>query len=226
VPSVVAARKRIAGGAVGRVQQSRACWLQDRPSPGLWERGDWFLTPDTSGGGPLIDLGIHKLDQALYLLGHPPVQSVTGFTSRGIGREVAATRGKAYELEDYAFGLIRFADESILTVEASYFLNVPGTRQETSICGTTGVLDIENKTAILTTWSSEEPTQTALGPDTKTAVNCVEHFCRVLRKEEDLIPTPEQGLLALQIVDTVYRSAETGRPVLDVFDASPRTAGG
>jgi predicted dehydrogenase len=36
----------------------------------------WFYTPELSGGGCLIDLGIHLVDLALWLLDFPPVDDV------------------------------------------------------------------------------------------------------------------------------------------------------
>ena len=207
-----AAQKKIARGAIGEVQQCHTRWVLDRPFEGLWDRGDWFLSSDTSGGGPLIDLGIHRLDLALYLTGKRRVVSVMGTTTYGVGREIAAKRGKTYELEDYAFGLVQFDDGTMMTVEASYFLNRPGKVRETRVIGTKGAVHLADS-AEITSWSGDTAETATLEPDTETATSCVEHFCRVLRNEEGLIPTADEGLLGLAIVDAIYRSAEAGRSV-------------
>ena len=37
--------------------------------------GSWFTRKATAGGGPLMDIGVHMLDMALWLLGEPAVTS-------------------------------------------------------------------------------------------------------------------------------------------------------
>ena len=140
-------------GTLGRVQRVHTRWLRDRTDGMLTGhgRGEWCRTAATAGGGPLIDLGIHKLDLALYLLDWPEVASVTGFTSHGLGRDVAETQGITCDLEDYAFGMIRFADGAAVTVEASYFRNTPGEVQDLVIDGTIGALALVRREATLTT---------------------------------------------------------------------------
>lgn len=212
-PAHVAARRMIADGAIGSVLQCRTRWLLDRPFAGLWGRGDWFLSSSQSGGGPLLDLGIHRLDLALYLVGFPKVTQATGIASSGVGKGVAASMGRRYELEDYALGVLRFADGAMLTVEASYFLNVPGKVQDTVIVGTKGAICLGEEDVKMTVWKGNEAETATLTPDEQTATSCVEHFCRALRGDEDLIPTAEQGLQGLELVDAIYESAKTGMPV-------------
>ena len=50
--------------------------------PGL---GTWFTSKELAGGGPLIDLGVHVLDMALYLMGNPRVVSVSAATYAELG---------------------------------------------------------------------------------------------------------------------------------------------
>jgi predicted dehydrogenase len=115
-------------------------------------------------------------------------------------------------LEDYAHGLIRFADGTMLTLEASYFLNVPGKVQDTTIVGTKGAIHLADKCSV-TTWTGEEPESVPLPPDKTAATSCIEHFHRVLTGQEDLIPTAEHALSELEITEAVYQSAASGRTV-------------
>ncbi len=203
-----AARKAIADGAIGEVQQAQTRWLRDRTP--LWggARGAWCLSRAQSGGGPLIDLGIHKIDQVLFLTGTPPkVEQVSGFATYGIGRRDAAAQGAAYEVEDYAFGLVRFANGFALTVEAGFFTNLPGETQETLVLGTDGAIYVSKGKASLRQRVKGELAETALDPDPETAQSCVEHFCRVLRGQEPLTATAEVGVEGLEIVEAIYRDA-------------------
>lgn len=67
-----AVRERIAGGSLGRVYASdlvfHNAYGPDKP---------WFYDASRSGGGCLMDLGIHLVDLALWTLGFPPVDGAT-----------------------------------------------------------------------------------------------------------------------------------------------------
>jgi predicted dehydrogenase len=74
-------------GKLGDIYYDKIWWRCRRVGAGLWQRGDWFLTREQSGGGPLIDLGVHMLDRTLDLIGFPPALSVSGTCFYGLGRE-------------------------------------------------------------------------------------------------------------------------------------------
>ena len=90
---------------------------------GLWERGDWFLSKENSGGGPLIDLGVHKLDLLLYALDFPEITHVGAQCHYGIGSVIAGKRGKQYDIEDGAEVQLRLASGATIELGASYFRN-------------------------------------------------------------------------------------------------------
>jgi predicted dehydrogenase len=60
---VQALKKIIDAGVLGRIYYAKAGWLRREGIPGL---GSWFTRRATAGGGPLMDLGVHMLDIALY----------------------------------------------------------------------------------------------------------------------------------------------------------------
>ena len=66
---------------IGDVYLSKTFWNRRYAGTGLFARGAWGFKKETSGGGPLLDLGIHKLDLLLFLLDFPEVESVMGFVS-------------------------------------------------------------------------------------------------------------------------------------------------
>src|SRR4051794_8316733 len=61
-------------GALGRIYYAKAHWMRRSGIPRL---GSWFVSQAQAGGGPLIDLGVHVLDMALYLMGEPQPESVS-----------------------------------------------------------------------------------------------------------------------------------------------------
>ncbi|MBN1863326.1 MAG: Gfo/Idh/MocA family oxidoreductase, partial [Victivallales bacterium] len=61
-------RKISEKGELGRIYYVKASWLRQAGIPG-W--GSWFTRFEESGGGPLIDIGVHMLDLALFQMGSP-----------------------------------------------------------------------------------------------------------------------------------------------------------
>lgn len=211
-PLHYAVRQAIRGGAIGDLQYGRTWWRWRRIGEGIWNRGEWFTRPETSGGGPMIDLGIHRLDLALFLLGFPEVQSVTGITTSGIGSDFARQIGKTYEVEDGGIGMIRFKNGSVLELEASYFQNTLDEGQGTILHGTLGSVQLPADDPLLT-HDSAGTTPFELTVDEADPKSIVDHFTNVLLGKEQLSSTAEQGLQGLRIIEAIYESSRTGQTV-------------
>lgn len=115
-------RRIIDLGELGTTYAAKAGWLRRAGIPG---DGSWFTNRERAGGGPLIDLGVHVLDYALYLLGEPEVVAVSASTyaelgSRGRGGRTPDAIGTAFEVEDLALAFIRLAGGGTLILEASW----------------------------------------------------------------------------------------------------------
>ena len=59
----------------GDMYYGKATYLRRNGNP-----GGWFGDKSRSGGGPLIDLGVHVIDLLNYLMGQPKPFSVYGAT--------------------------------------------------------------------------------------------------------------------------------------------------
>jgi predicted dehydrogenase len=71
---VQALKRHIEEGNLGRIYHAKATWMRRNGIPGM---GGWFTSKELAGGGPLIDLGVHMIDMAIYLMGEPEVQTVS-----------------------------------------------------------------------------------------------------------------------------------------------------
>ena len=80
-------KKLITAGECGEIYCGRCGWIRRRGIPG---RGGWFTTKAQSGGGPLIDLGVHMIDLAMWLMGNPKPVSVSGCTYNKFANNTAA----------------------------------------------------------------------------------------------------------------------------------------
>ena len=216
-PRVYSLKSYIEQGHMGEPVYVRARWTFRYPPQSLWERGDWFLDKELSGGGPLLDLGYHKFDLVMHLMGFPKVLSVSGSCFSGVGVVAAKDRGKPYGPEDMAVGFIRLAGNKTVVLEASYFLNqYEDSVNEIEICGTKGgaqtLLGKELSPYIFGENNSVQPI--ILGANASALMTPLEHFCNVLQGTEPLLSTPEQGLTVVSVMEDIYNSAESGEQIV------------
>jgi predicted dehydrogenase len=117
----------VEAGELGQPYYAKAWWLRRTGIPTL---GSWFTRAELAGGGPLVDIGVHVLDYALFLLGHPAVVAVSASTYDHLGRagfgsnEASAKSGASgpptFDVEDLATVFMRLEDGGTLLVEASW----------------------------------------------------------------------------------------------------------
>ncbi|MDA0990701.1 MAG: Gfo/Idh/MocA family oxidoreductase, partial [Verrucomicrobia bacterium] len=130
-------------GTLGDIYYGRTMWLRRRGMPGF---GGWFGQKAKSGGGPLIDLGVHRLDLALWLMGYPKPTWVMGSTYNHLASEAAAAEGKAFDVEDLAAGMIKFENGATLDLAASWAGHIQEAElMETRLLGTRGGLVQRNR---------------------------------------------------------------------------------
>ena len=107
-------RERIEGGELGRVYAVdltfHNAYGPDKP---------WFYDPALSGGGCVMDLGVHLVDLALWTLGFPAVAAVDGKLFAG-GEPL---RDAAKQVEDYAVASIGLEDGTAVRLACSWRLS-------------------------------------------------------------------------------------------------------
>ena len=116
-----ALKEQVDAGVLGDIYFGRTVWHRRRGMPGF---GGWFSDKEQAGGGPLIDLGVHRIDLALWFMGHPEPVSVCGSTYDIIAADVSRREGKAFSVEDLACGMVKFANGATLMIETSWALQI------------------------------------------------------------------------------------------------------
>ncbi len=216
-PQSFALKREIDSGVFGDIYFGRTVWHRRRGIPRL---GGWFGIKELAGGGPLIDLGVHRLDLALWLMGYPEPEWVMGSTYDAIGRELARRAGVRYSVEDMAAGFIRFKNGATLVVEASWASNI-GEKElmVTRLLGTKAGLLYRNReqgyefeaTVFLERDGSlYDMSLNAASPATQSAM---EHFADAILDDTPHMASGEEGLTVMKLLDALYESAEKGRPV-------------
>lgn len=110
--AVQAVRRQISEGALGKVFAADLTF-HNAYGPGA----GWFWDPVLSGGGCLIDLGVHLVDLALWMFDFPEV-TACGSTLLRDGR-----LAEAGEVEDYAAGWLNLANGMHVRIACSWNLS-------------------------------------------------------------------------------------------------------
>jgi len=127
-PEVAAAKRFAEEGALGEIYDGRITAMRRRGIPG------WgvFTNKELQGGGPLIDIGVHMLDAALWVMGYPEPETVFGVTHTKLGDKDPGAANwpwgrwdwQHYTVEDVADALIRFRNGASLLLESSFIVNM------------------------------------------------------------------------------------------------------
>ncbi len=78
-PAALRVKQMVDEGKLGSIRHARATLLRQRGIPGL---GGWFTTKERSGGGCLIDIGVHLIDLLSYLTSASEPERVLGKCSQ------------------------------------------------------------------------------------------------------------------------------------------------
>lgn len=209
-------KRSIDHGAFGNVLYARCLALRRRGIP------NWgvFGRKDLQGGGPLIDIGVHMIEAAHYLMGSPQPVSAYGSAYTYLGdRPCDAACSwpdwdhKTYTVEDLAVGMVRFANGATLSVEASFAAHIGKGEWTFSLMGERGGGQF-NPPMI---FKDEAGTMVNLTPD---FLPKYDEFQHKLRHFVDCVQTRspsdapgEHGVLVQQILNGIYQSADMGREV-------------
>ena len=126
-------KKLIADGELGEVYHVYASFRAHRSIPGL---GGDFTTKACSGGGALIDWGVHYIDLILYCLGDPKVLTASGEAFCKLGKDMknyvyesmwaedtSDTQNGTYDVDDSVVGLVR-TDSAVVSFNGAWAQNI------------------------------------------------------------------------------------------------------
>jgi predicted dehydrogenase len=215
-------------GTLGPIHFGKATWLRRHGIPGF---GGWFTTKSMSGGGPLIDIGVHMLDLALYLMGFPEPVSVMGstynvFGSRGLGTHpdwipIEGQITGTFDVEDLAVGMVKLANGATLMVEASW----AGHQEKEDDIAIRLYGQDGGASMLMPDYQKEDCVRIFTDVDGKAAdfapeftldgdhARAVAHFVECIREGKQPLAAGEQGVTLMRIIDALYKSAATGREV-------------
>jgi predicted dehydrogenase len=226
--NVRALKDVVDAGTLGPVHYAKAYWMRRHGIPGF---GGWFTTKNLSGGGPLIDIGVHMMDLTLYLMGYPEPVAVTGatyniFGARGLGAhpgweptDLQITN--TFDVEDLAVGLVKFANGATLAVEASWAGHQENEEEVgIQLFGRDGGARIYmpgfRKADSLRVFTEVDGKVADFAPEyviDDEYAREVRHFVECIRTGKQPLAPGEQGVTVMRIIDALYASAASGREV-------------
>ncbi|MBL8058023.1 MAG: Gfo/Idh/MocA family oxidoreductase [Anaerolineales bacterium] len=132
-------------GELGDIYLGKAFATRRRGVP-VW---GVFMDKEKQGGGPLIDLATHAVDLTLWMMANYEPASVLGSTFDKIAKLGSPANSMGvwdpakFEVEDSAFGLVKFKNGATVVVEASWALNmIISNEAMTLLCGTKAGADM------------------------------------------------------------------------------------
>lgn len=214
-------------GDLGDIYYARAIALRRRAVP-TW---GVFLNEYEQGGGPLIDIGTHSLDITLWLMNNYEPEMVVGTSFKKLGDQTETANAwgdwdpEKYTVEDSAFGFVKMKNGALVSVESSWALNIADPMEVTTLlAGDKGGADtihgmkvnyVKNNTQVIETPDFNAGGAAffdATGKADNSEIEARAFYDAIINDKE--VPTkPEQAMVVTQILEAIYESAKTGKPV-------------
>jgi predicted dehydrogenase len=203
-PASVTLKDIVQGGELGRVDIIHTLFTEFRPSgdnsPG------WLFSRKLGGGGPLMDLGVYCVNTSRWLSDEDPVRASAVSWVHDHKRFREVEEGVAFRL-DFPSGAVVQGTTTYGSVLTS-FLNVHGEKGWASLCP---AYAFEQPRRLLVD-CSQRRFEKSFGRLDEFALE-LDAFSESIRKGVDPEPNGYEGLKDLVIIEAIYRSARTSRPV-------------
>lgn len=226
-PGAIYAKQACDAGELGEIYYTNCLALRRRGTP------NWgvFLDEEAQGGGPIIDIATHSLDLTLYLMNNYEPELVVGKTHKKLEHPEAGNiwgdKGvSTTPLEEAACAFIRMKNGATIMLETSWALNVedPADAGSCVLCGSKAGLSLKNGKLRINKVEYNRPTVTevntaaggvAFFSGTSASAADVEayNWIDAIVNDKEPVVKPEQAYVVSQILEAIYESSKTGKPV-------------
>jgi predicted dehydrogenase len=228
------AREMAQDGQLGRVYYSEFSCIRRRGIP----KWGTFHRKDANGGGCFCDIGVHMVDAALWIMGNPALEAVSGMSASCLGRsetgivsslaESGAPAGvhnarpfkpEEFEVEEFAAGTIRLAGGITLNFKTSWAVNLPNEYKMVFAGDKAGIsLPKGEIHAVMGRYQADVVPRLFhegryAGKDFAGHYYLMENVAEHLINGVELLVKPEETLNVAAVIDAFYRSAKDGREV-------------
>ena len=225
--AAIHARELVDRGVLGDVYYGKTAYVRQRGIP-----GGWFSCTKYSGGGPIIDIGVHRIDLAWYMMGCPKPVSVTASAAYKIGDyrkepkvdpvtgKVSATNSWSgarvedyrFDVEDSACGVFRFENGAQLIFETAWSFNGP-VNNSTQIAGDKAGITYEPFK--LYRADGEKLIEEEIEGDFSGDIfaNEIDHFIDCIKNDKTPSSNIDQAVQLQAMLMGIYASSREGREV-------------
>jgi predicted dehydrogenase len=210
----MAAKQAIEKDYAGDPIHARATLMRTR---GIPAGTGWYTDKSQSGGGALIDLGIHMLDLGWHLLGEPKPLSAFAVTRQQFAN--LSPKPEAYTVEDSAFALVKFEGGKSLELAVSWAINQAPSQNGTTcrVHGSLGAVEVYTPAGPVLyrgfeSRSGAKPTELKQ-PKVAGHAAMLRQFRECILGKATPAVGADQGIALMQMIEGLYRSAESGKSV-------------
>ena len=203
-------KELIADGKLGEIVSMRAQWAFWYPDM----EGNWRQNKKLSGGGALMDVGVHCIDLLMYISGLK-ADCVSAFCD---------TQTFRYHVDDHAGVFMRMNQGAHAYVDVSFNIPEQAAIPRVEIYGTKGSMIAENtcqqetggtvKVTLLKETGGSDAEAFFLDPaEGNLYTREIESFSRAIAADTAFEAPIEDALAVQNVIDAAYRSSECGRSV-------------
>ncbi len=211
-----AIRRVIDAGELGEIYYGEATALRRMGIP-AWGT---FHQAQFSAGGALLDIGVHMLDLAVWLMGNPRPVRVSATTQARFGKrpEIAKMLRSAwdpekFDVEDFAVAFVHFDNGATLLLRTAWAAHIDAETFNVRILGTeAGATTVppviyRNREGIP---SDETINVRRASPYERE----IAHWINVVEGTAQPLVRPEETLNVQRIIEFAYASAREGREIV------------
>jgi predicted dehydrogenase len=224
--SSMTAKQLVDAGRLGDIYHIKANYYRRRGIPGL---GGWFTTKAMSGGGPLIDLGVHIIDLALFVAGSPKPTRVSGKVYANFGSPMKdyiyesmwagpPRYDGTFDVEDSAHALVRLEGGATMEINTTWAGNFPDGSLPSvmGFFGNKGGMTFELGGPTVRLATEENGMNVDVLPkfaETAPFDEQMRNFVRNVESRTEPVASGQVGETVQAILDAIYRSSEKDREV-------------
>lgn len=206
----------VSTGALGEVYHARVNATRRNQLP----INPGFIDPALSGGGPCMDIGVHALDTALWLMNFPTPVRVTGraHTNFAKGFDIPGGWGEwdrvLFGVEDFASGYVHFSNGSTMVLEASWLQHQDTEQLNATLQGKNA--SIRWPSGHFHTVSNRTLIDGVVLPHTGRQPAHTEEILAFARAIREGLPSPvpiEQTIYVIAILEAIMKSSQLNQEV-------------
>jgi predicted dehydrogenase len=210
-------KRIIESGSIGEIYHVYCSFRNHRSIPGM---GGWFTTKSMSGGGVLIDWGVHFIDIIMYVLGNPQVNSVSGKAYCELGKNMTEyvfenmwagppDYNGIYDVDDFVTAFVRTSGPTI-SLNGAWAQNIVNDDMTIEFLGSKGGVKLRYRSDFdltvcsdgkINTIKQKCETRDPFFDEINSFLECVENRTKSRSNIDNVI-------ISQQIMDAIYESSE------------------